>query len=189
MINSRSVNDLNPNVKELWLKAEKEIKASGIDVLVVSTLRDQEYQTKLYNQGRTTKGNIVTNAKLISAHGFGLALDLVPMVGGKCAWDRADLYERISVIMKKHGFTWGGDWKSFTDKPHFEYTQGLTGADLRAGKLPKFKNDNDDFERGLNWMMSKGVITDKNYWTITSVKGKYVDGEYIRKIIERIGRL
>ena len=39
---------------------------------------------------------------------------------------------------KKLGLTWGGDWKSIVDKPHFEYTEGLKAADLRAGKRPSW---------------------------------------------------
>jgi hypothetical protein len=190
MINSRSINDLHPYVKAQFMKADKELKAMGIEVLVVSTLRDQEYQSKLYAQGRTDKAKpIVTNAKLIGAHGYGLALDLVPMVDGKCAWGRSDLYDKISVVMKKNGFAWGGDWKSFIDKPHFEMMGGLKAEDLRKGMMPKFTDDKTDFDRGLAFMKLKGIITDVHYWQLSSVKGKFIAGEYMRAIIERIGRL
>jgi peptidoglycan L-alanyl-D-glutamate endopeptidase CwlK len=36
-------------------------------------------------------------------------------------------------ILKSHGWTWGGDWKSFKDAPHFEKTFGHTWKTL----LPK----------------------------------------------------
>jgi hypothetical protein len=37
------------------------------------------------------------------------------------------------------GLAWGGDWKSFVDKPHFEMTFGKTTQDLR--KLLEIHND------------------------------------------------
>ena len=63
MINSRSLDELHPVVKP---KVEKFIalcKEQGIDLLVTSTYRDNESQQALYNQGRTTPGKKVTNAK------------------------------------------------------------------------------------------------------------------------------
>lgn len=139
MINSRKLEDLQPHVREKLLVATAELKKQGISFLVVSTLRDQEYQTTLYNQGRNgNKKPIVTNAQFIGPHGFGLAFDVVPLVAGKAVWNRTDLYAKIAIEMKKVGFKWGGDWKSIVDKPHFEMTEGLTGTQLRQGKRPSF---------------------------------------------------
>lgn len=83
MINSRKINDLQPYVASLCNKLIEECKKRGIDLLITSTLRDQEYQSYLYSQGRKRPGAKVTNSKYIGAHGYGLAFDVLPLEGGK----------------------------------------------------------------------------------------------------------
>jgi peptidoglycan L-alanyl-D-glutamate endopeptidase CwlK len=69
---------------EVWLA---QCKASGLDILITCTLRLGEEQDRLYAQGRTAPGHIVTNAKAgQSAHQYGMALDFVPLVFGKPDW-------------------------------------------------------------------------------------------------------
>jgi len=60
MINSRSLDDLLPKVKTLAESFIAECANQKIDVLITSTYRDIESQNALYDQGRTTKGKIVT---------------------------------------------------------------------------------------------------------------------------------
>jgi peptidoglycan L-alanyl-D-glutamate endopeptidase CwlK len=138
MINSRKVEDLHPKVQELCNKHIAACKARGVIIQVTNTLRDAEYQAYLYSLGRTKPGSIVTNMKLIGPHGFRLAYDVVPLVNGKAQWDNTALWQIAGEEGKKLGLTWGGDWKSIVDKPHFEYTGGLKAADLRAGKRPSW---------------------------------------------------
>lgn len=138
MINSRKIEDLHPVVQELCRKHIDACAARGVTIQVTNTLRDAEYQAYLYSLGRTKPGDIVTNMKLIGPHGFGLAYDIVPVVDGKAVWDNNKLWAIAGEEGKKLGLTWGGDWKSIVDKPHFEYTGGLTAADLRAGKRPSW---------------------------------------------------
>ena len=133
MINSRSLNELVPVVRH---KVEEFIALcddEGIDLLVTSTYRDNESQAALYAQGRTTKGGIVTNAKGgESNHNFGTALDVVPIVNGQADWKTtADTWNKIAKVGKSLGFEWGGDWKSFVDKPHFEMTFNNSLAQMR----------------------------------------------------------
>ena len=61
------------------------ILASLPDVyVIVSGYRSSAEQNALYAQGRTTAGPIVTNAKGgQSAHNVGMAIDFVPLVGGR----------------------------------------------------------------------------------------------------------
>jgi len=120
------------------------------------TLRTFAEQNALYSQGRTKlfddKGKrlgIVTKAKGgQSIHNFGLALDIVLLKDsnndGKfesATWEtnidfdkdgKSDWIEVVNIL-KSHGWTWGGDWKSFKDAPHFEKTFGHTWKTL----LPK----------------------------------------------------
>jgi len=122
---------------------------------VLSGTRTYAEQNALYAQGRTSKGNVVTNARGGSSnHNFGIAIDLglfdgmryltgLPsktVTAKQARWD-----SQAYVILGKHlkdrvpGIEWGGDWKSIKDTPHYEYATGLTMAQKRAkfeaGKL------------------------------------------------------
>ena len=123
------------------------------------TLRTFAEQDALYAQGRTKlfdangkKLGVVTKAKGgQSIHNFGLALDIVLLKDTNgdgtfesASWEdtidfdkdgRADWMEIVSIL-KKNGWIWGGDWKSFKDKPHFEKTFGHTWITL----LPKHQS-------------------------------------------------
>ena len=108
----------------------------GIAVLVTQAVRTWEEQDKLYAKGRTEPpiGKIITNAKGgYSYHNFGLAFDIVILDSiGKADWDTAHPgWARAAEIGKSVGLEWGGDWKSFKDLPHFQYTAGLTTAKCR----------------------------------------------------------
>jgi peptidoglycan L-alanyl-D-glutamate endopeptidase CwlK len=135
MINSRSLDDLLPQVKSRVERFIAACKAEGIDLLVTSTYRDNESQNALYAQGRTTPGKIVTNAKAgQSFHNFRCAVDVVPIVAGKPRWDVKDeVWQKIGKLGKAAGLEWAGDWKRFREYPHFQYTGGFALAQLQQG--------------------------------------------------------
>ena len=134
MINSRSLDDLAPPAKQRAEAFIAAAKAKGIDLLVTSTYRDNESQDALYAQGRTTPGNIVTRAKAgQSWHNYRCALDVVPLVNGKAIWDDQALWKQVGEIGKSCGLEWAGDWVTFKEFPHFQYTGGLTLAQLQQG--------------------------------------------------------
>jgi len=135
MINSRDIELLLPQVKSRVKSFIVECDKQNIDIIVTSTYRDNESQQELYNQGRTTDGKIVTKAKAgQSFHNFKCAVDVVPVVHGKPIWNDDSLWNKIGSIGKSVGLEWAGDWKSFKEKAHFQYTGGLTLADLQLGK-------------------------------------------------------
>lgn len=135
MINSRSLDDLLPAVKERVEGFIKDAQAAGIDLLVTSTYRDNESQNALYAQGRTTPGRIVTNAKAgQSFHNYRCAVDVVPLINGKPAWNVKDeVWKKIGAIGESKGLEWAGNWKRFKEYPHFQYTGGLNLAQLQKG--------------------------------------------------------
>ena len=134
MINSRSLDDLAPPAKQRALAFIAAASAKGIDLLVTSTYRDSESQDALYAQGRTTPGNIVTRAKAgQSWHNWRCALDVVPLVNGKAIWDDQAMWKQVGEIGKSCGLEWAGDWKTFKEYPHFQYTGGLTLSQLQQG--------------------------------------------------------
>ena len=134
MINSRSLDDLVPPAKQRAQAFIDAAKAKGIDLLVTSTYRDNESQAALFAQGRTTPGKVVTNAKPgQSWHNWRCALDVVPLVNGKAVWDDNALWLQVGKLGKAAGLEWAGDWTTFKEFPHFQYTGGLTLAQLNQG--------------------------------------------------------
>lgn len=135
--------ELNKLVKVMLELALEEIKAHGVNPLVVETYRPQERQNYLYCQGRTvlectTKGiskafsEAYSNPKvgkvtwtLNSVHKSRKAVDVVPqrMVNGKmtAVWDTKDPQTQIIIkTMQKYGFEAGANWTSSPDSPHFQ---------------------------------------------------------------------
>jgi peptidoglycan L-alanyl-D-glutamate endopeptidase CwlK len=138
VINSRAVEDLLPIVQPLAKLFLSNCAEDGIDTILTSTYRDRASQTALYAQGRTTPGRIITNAKPgESFHEYRVAFDFVPIVNGKAIWGDPKIFARCGSIAKGIGLEWAGDWKSFKEFAHCQYTGGLTLADLKAGKIPK----------------------------------------------------
>jgi len=137
MINSRSLDELLPQVKSRVDAFIQACKDKGIDILVTSTYRDLESQDALYEQGRSTPGKIVTNARGgDSYHNWRCAVDVVPIIGGKPDWDGSHpVWVEIGKIGEECGLEWAGNWKSFKELAHFQYTGKLTLAQLKEGAV------------------------------------------------------
>ncbi len=139
MINSRSLDDLHPIVKEKCKAFIAICLLNGIEVVITSTYRDNESQNDLYAQGRTKPGKVVTNAKAgQSWHNFRCAFDFAPLKNGKIDWNDTKTFQKCGALAKEFcGLEWAGDWVSFKELAHCQYTGGLSLADLRAGKQIK----------------------------------------------------
>ena len=144
---SRSLADLHPTMRP---RAERLLAGAGaaaIPLTVICTLRSMAVQAALHAQGRTAPGKIVTNARPgYSFHNFGLAIDVVPTeLVALPDWGETPAYRphaealwrRLGVIGKAAGLGWGGDFHHLCDRPHFEWSGGLTLAQLRAGLQPQ----------------------------------------------------
>jgi len=137
MINSRDLNELLPEVKRRVENFVEACKANGIDLLVTSTYRDNESQDALYAQGRTAAGKIVTNARAgDSFHNHRCAVDVVPLVSGKPDWDGSHpVWAEVGRLGQENGLEWAGNWVHFKELAHFQYTGGLTIAQLKEGAI------------------------------------------------------
>jgi len=126
---------LHPKLRDIATKAYYEaVKATPA---LVHPFIDQTYRTfaesdAIYAQGRTTPGEIVSNAKGgQSWHNHGLALDFHLQIDGKDSWDVDNNWMTVVNIFKSHGFNWGGEFAgSFKDYPHLEYKFGQTLSGL-----------------------------------------------------------
>ena len=128
----RGIDKLHPELQICVNKFLVECKKQGLDVLVTETLRTLEEQEALYAQGRTKPGNIVTNARgYQSPHAWGVAFDFCRNEKGR-EYDNSDgFFEFVGEIAKtifdgtEYDLFWGGDFKSFVDKPHIEMIKYL----------------------------------------------------------------
>lgn len=139
MLNSRDIDRLRPDVAANCRKWLKLCENAGLNVLVTQTVRDREYQEYLYTLGRTAPGSVVTNSRVPTFHSAdaGCAFDFCRNVKGH-EYDDAAFFEKAAAIALDMGFSWGGNWKSFPDRPHIQWDSGgaWTSAMIRAGKLP-----------------------------------------------------
>jgi peptidoglycan L-alanyl-D-glutamate endopeptidase CwlK len=124
MINSRKLEDLDPQARDVCTAHLALCHRAGIELIVTSTWRDAEAQNALYAIGRTTQltRNPVTKAKAWQSwHQFKCAWDVVAITSGKPVWDANDpVWLQIVRLGKQAGAEAGADWKSFPDLPHFQ---------------------------------------------------------------------
>lgn len=101
---------------------ELAITRSEVDFTVLEGLRTVSRQRELVKAGAST----ILNSRHITGH----AVDLGAWLNGGVRWDWA-LYYKIAKAMKSAAaelgitITWGGDWRSFPDGPHFELTRAV----------------------------------------------------------------
>lgn len=125
----KKLEGLHPNLQNFFMEL---IKISPYDFSITQGIRTAKEQNKLYQQGRTTPGKIVTNCdgyKIKSNHqiksdGLGHAGDIAVLINNRITWNE-NYYKEVAmtarILMQKYNVEWGGDWKNFKDLPHFEY--------------------------------------------------------------------
>lgn len=105
-------------VDERLVEVMKEaLKQSTYDFGITEGLRTKERQEQLVKDGKSKTMN--------SYHLKGKAIDVVIYINGKISWDLKyykELNDLVQKIAKEKGYkiTWGGNWKSLVDGPHFQ---------------------------------------------------------------------
>lgn len=113
----RSLSNLkgvNPKLVKLMKEA---IRESPYDFMIICGVRTLSEQKRLVAQGKSKT--------LKSYHLTGNAVDIALIVNNEVNWDFAlykEVAKHIKKIAKEQGIkiTWGGDWKTFKDGPHFQ---------------------------------------------------------------------
>jgi len=112
---------------------EKKLAAGGIKVILTWGYRSTTEQNVLYAKGRTAPGSVVTNARGgYSWHNFGFAADYAFVIDGKVTWNGP--WDIFGKLAKQCGLEWGGGWKTFKDRPHVQWTKGMTLTQMRAAQ-------------------------------------------------------
>ena len=134
----KAIDSLDPSLQPIARQFLTDAHAAGYKVVITSGRRTMAEQAALYAQGRTTSGSVVTKAQPgDSAHNFGLSFDFAfANTLGQPTWPENGPWAEVAAIGKKLGLEWGGDWKSFKDRPHLELpTWKIARAEWRAGKI------------------------------------------------------
>ena len=129
-----NLKEMKPKVLRQMNQFLAEAKKQGIQLLVTQGFRSKVEQDALYAIGRTIKGNKVTNARGgESEHNYGVCFDVCGFDGKKVSYNIN--WAKIAQVWKSMDGTWGGDWKSFPDKPHFSYTLGYSIKAFKENKV------------------------------------------------------
>jgi len=117
VLGQRSLSRLEGVHPDLVRVVKKAAAMSALDFTVLEGLRTLDRQKQLVAQGASKTMN--------SRHLTGHAVDLAPMLGGTVRWDWP-LYHQLATTVKAAAaaenvpVTWGGDWRTFKDGPHWE---------------------------------------------------------------------
>lgn len=116
-LSQRSLRNLEGVHPDLVAVVERAIKITPVDFVVTEGRRSRQRQEELVRQGASQTLN--------SRHLTGHAVDVAALADGKVSW-KWSYYEQIASAVKQAAeelgvpITWGGDWKSLKDGPHFE---------------------------------------------------------------------
>jgi hypothetical protein len=123
---------LQQDFKERVIRWYEECKNEGLQILVYCGFRSDADQNTLYRQGRSSKGNIVTNAQGgQSFHNYGRAIDFVPVRNGDTSWDDTASYLKAQRIAKEYNLrpiSW--------ELPHLEDGNYKNWRELKAMARP-----------------------------------------------------
>lgn len=113
----RSLEALAGVDKHLNIVMHRAIEITPVDFGITEGRRTLDRQRRLLAAGATET--------MDSKHLTGRAVDVAAYIDGKVRWDWP-LYEKIAKAVKQAAFeleiqiTWGGDWRTLRDGPHFE---------------------------------------------------------------------
>ena len=174
----KSTSELKAGARQACEYFIAECKRQGLtDIFITETYRSQARQDELYAQGRTKPGKIVTNAKK-SNHTSREAWDLYFTSTG---YNDVSKFDKAGKIARTLGITWGGDFKTITDKPHFEYKNStfkepnnMTSADLKA------------IEAKVDKLISKFGFTDRQGWIDKLAGKKQVSTSELNAFVDKV---
>ena len=97
------------------------------------------YRTNEEQHELSLKRPRVTNADGgQSIHNYGLAFDIVLLYDKDkngtfetASWEQNEDWRKVAEYFKSKGWEWGGDWKTFKDRPHFQKAFGFSWKSLK----------------------------------------------------------
>ncbi len=168
---ARSESNLTTLLPQVQLLARSLVHAAsamGIEIKVISGSRTYAQQDAIFLQGRAPLAEVNKARKAAgldtitaddnkvrtpcrggeSNHNFQLAFD-IGVFKGKTYFEESPNYKAVAVLGKQLGLTWGGDFHSHVDEPHYElrpHWAGTLSEDAMLAELRKrVKADKDLF--------------------------------------------
>lgn len=116
-LSARSLRRLEGVHPDLVRVIKRAIQTSTVDFTVLEGVRTLATQRQYVATGKSKTMN--------SRHLTGHAVDIAPVVNGSVSWNWDHFYplaDAVKAAAKAEGvpITWGGDWRSFKDGPHWE---------------------------------------------------------------------
>ena len=150
MYHSRDISDLRSDVRANCFIFLDLCKEAGLPVLITETVRDDEYQRYLAANGYASKTATRPTFHSVKA---GLAFDICKNVRGH-EYDDPSFFDCCGQIGTQVGFSWGGDWRSFPDRPHFQWDNHRKWSSrmILPGKYPP-QMEEDMTQAEFNKMM------------------------------------
>jgi hypothetical protein len=161
MVESRNIADLRADIAVNLQSGIYEAATKNRKVGIACTFRDQEYQTKLYREGKAPPR--------VSFHGAHLAFDIFQNIKHHEYDD--DFFDVVVPIFKERGFTWMNDITG-ADKPHFQwddhrrYSSSQVIAGIIVPPMPKFQKEvivldntpNAHAVDAVSWAINNGIL-------------------------------
>lgn len=116
-LSQRSINRMAGVNEDLVRVVKLTITRSPLDFSITEGLRTIERQRELVAQKKSQT--------MKSRHIIGEAVDICVLIDGKANWDFEN-YRKVADVFKTCAkelgvaITWGGDWKTLKDGPHFQ---------------------------------------------------------------------
>jgi hypothetical protein len=121
---------LEPVTRQLVEGLVTSARQMGIALMIYETYRSQDRQQALFING-------ATGLRTVGVHHYGLACDIVRVVGGEPSW-KGD-FSFLGQLAHSSGLIWGGDWgdpnikHSFVDSVHVQRCTVARQGNLFAG--------------------------------------------------------
>lgn len=132
------------------------------DFMVLEGIRTVARQRKLVAKGASKTMN---SRHIPAKNGYGHAVDIAPVIGGRVSWDWP-LYYRLAPIIKRAAkaegvpIEWGGDWRSFKDGPHWQLPwRQYPGTNDRVAAAKPYTDLTDDQDQTRRMAIAGAGVT------------------------------
>ncbi len=145
---------LHPRVRPYARALIEKAAAKGFIIKVISGTRSYAKQAELYEKYKA--GGPLAAPPGRSNHNFGIAFDIGVFTGStdpekaKNYLGESSLYDAAGALAGEVGLSWGGNWKTQKDKPHYElrpaWAKDLSEKDMVTKLAERKENSIDPFE-------------------------------------------
>ncbi len=186
LFKNNDLDELHPLFKEKTIKLIKLFDENNLPFKLFEGFRSPERQNRLYQQGRTIPGNIITKAKpWDSFHQYGLAGDFVLYINGKWSWEDKTIetkkywneLHRLARILDLEPLSW--------ELPHLQL-KNLKLSELKNGIYPKYKDINE-YNKWVNKI--KNLLNNTNFVntpiTILKLNDRGIEVENLQRLLNK----